>query len=173
VNQILQATLFDKFPDLLKKDQLLDRGIACGDGWYDIIYILCDCIMYPLHRLEADLEYCKSRMEEEQDEWSKTDKPSVWNEDRLREIQRQLDDARQELPVVLQVKEKLGGLRFYTRDGMAGSSERVQALVSFATTLANHTCEFCGAMSTAKIRNSQSWIRTLCDACEEKRTDGK
>ena len=57
--------------------------------------------------------------------------------------------------VVVQVKEKFGGLRFYVE-----SSNDVQdAVISFVESLSHHTCEVCGKPGN----RTDGWIQTRCD----------
>ena len=64
---------------------------------------------------------------------------------------------------VLQVKQKLGGLRFYVNHRTDAISERIAA----AELESIRTCEVCGHPGTHREGN---WIRTLCD--EHARTHG-
>jgi hypothetical protein len=57
--------------------------------------------------------------------------------------------------VVMQVKEKFGGLRFY----YDGGDEAVAGMVRMAEAWADHSCEECGAPGTS---GGKGWIRTLC-----------
>jgi len=57
---------------------------------------------------------------------------------------------------VLQVKEKLGGLRFYVNHRTDAISERITA----AELESLRTCEVCGQPGK---RREGNWIRTLCD----------
>ena len=59
---------------------------------------------------------------------------------------------------VTQVKEKLGGLRYYTNRG----NDRLYAFVRLAERLANVTCENCGRLGKER---PGGWIQTLCDEC--------
>lgn len=59
---------------------------------------------------------------------------------------------------VTQVKEKFGGLRYYTNRG----NDRLYAFVHLAERLANATCENCGRLGRER---PGGWIQTLCDAC--------
>lgn len=61
----------------------------------------------------------------------------------------------------VQVKEKFGGLRFYTN----GADEYVHFLIEEAEKKSYVTCEDCG--KPGKPRGG-SWIRTLCDECDQK-----
>ena len=58
--------------------------------------------------------------------------------------------------VVVQVKEKFGGLRFYYN----GGDDIVDGMVRMAESWAAHSCEECGAPGK---RVGDGWIRTLCD----------
>lgn len=75
------------------------------------------------------------------------------------EIQKHADANGVDL-IVLQVKEKFGGLRFYLR----GADEVVDAAVDKAERLSFHTCEVCGAQGE---RRYHAWVQTLCDKHDE------
>jgi hypothetical protein len=62
---------------------------------------------------------------------------------------------------VTQVKEKFGMLRFY-----APGNDRIYDLIDLAERLSCVTCEVCGKYG--KLRG-HSWVRTLCNGCEEKK----
>ena len=62
---------------------------------------------------------------------------------------------------VLQVKEKFGGLRFYT----GPSNKLIDQLVSEAEDRSFTVCEFCGDPGTPR---GGSWVQTLCGPCEER-----
>jgi hypothetical protein len=64
--------------------------------------------------------------------------------------------------VVVQIKEKFGGLRFYYE----GGDEHVSGMVRMAESWAARTCEECG--HPGRSRNG-SWIKTLCDEHHEAR----
>ena len=70
---------------------------------------------------------------------------------------------------ILQVKEKFGGLRFYTAY-VTGIDEKVRAtlddMIREAEEQAEQTCEICGAPGRPR---EGGWIKTLCDACDAKR----
>lgn len=58
--------------------------------------------------------------------------------------------------VVVQIKEKFGGLRFY----YDGGNDKVDGMVRMAESWAAHSCEECGRPGT---RRNTGWIKTLCD----------
>jgi len=58
-----------------------------------------------------------------------------------------------------QIKEKFGGLRVYTD----GNDETVSALIGFAESMANRTCEGCG--KRGKNKSWGGWYVTYCETC--------
>ena len=62
---------------------------------------------------------------------------------------------------VHQIKEKFGGLRFYT----SAAPQGLQQLIWAAEMLSNRICEECGANGEHR---DVDWIKTLCDRCFEK-----
>ena len=73
-----------------------------------------------------------------------------------------LPKDKQEDLYCLQVKEKFGGLRFY----MHGYDETIESYIREAEKACDVTCESCGSPGTLK---GKSWVRTMCDPCDEKR----
>jgi len=67
----------------------------------------------------------------------------------------------------VQVKEKFGGLRFYTN----GEDEVIHGMIWFAEQLSNYICEDCGTMDN--VTQSEGWITTLCEKCRKKRSEDK
>lgn len=64
--------------------------------------------------------------------------------------------------VVMQIKEKFGGLRFY----YSGGDENIHGMVRMAEAWADATCEECG--KPGKLRG-RGWMKTLCDEHEAER----
>ena len=58
-----------------------------------------------------------------------------------------------------QVKEKFGGLRFYTN----GENDHQSGLINYASALSEITCEKCGSME--EVTQTEGWIVTLCLKC--------
>ena len=94
----------------------------CGDGWYDIIYRLCE---------------------------------------RIEPLVAALDDGGLTFEV-LQVKEKLGGLRFYVE----GSNDEIEAAIDSASELSILTCEVCGNPGSLE-EDATGWWKTLCASCRK------
>jgi rubrerythrin len=84
-------------------------GVACGEGWHNLIYDLCE------------------------------------------EIESKAPDT-----IVMQIKEKFGGLRFYT----SAHTDEVEKIIEKYEEKALTTCEVCG--KDGKVRTG-GWIQVLCD----------
>ena len=114
-----------------------ETAIEVGDGWYNILDLLCDEVKNHLdwHNGEGEYEHRKQCM------------------GKGYKFVPQLKAT--------QIKEKFGGLRFYTE----GGDEYVVGLVAMAERLSGRICESCGSIG---VKNKEGWIRTLCSICREK-----
>ena len=67
---------------------------------------------------------------------------------------------------LLDLKEKLGGLRVYV-EGSSGSGHTLRSLIAPAEAQAEHTCEFCGTLGRIRTRDDQpgGWRKAVCDTC--------
>lgn len=74
--------------------------------------------------------------------------------DLVREI-REIDEARGTASLLVQVKEKFGGLRFY----LAESTNDHWEAISRAESKSLNTCEDCGAPG---LMYNDGWVSTLC-----------
>lgn len=116
---------------------LMPFGFECGDGWFDLIYKLSEKIEeYNRKGLGKD----KITLEEFNDLF-KSDTNFI--------------------PVIAkQVKEKYGGLRFYTNDIL---SDKITEDIDETEKLSYKTCEECG--STENVSQTNGWIQTICEKC--------
>ena len=121
----LQQKLFDRFPNIFRdrnkppQETAMCWGIACGDGWFHLIWSLCE-----------DLEKVAPET------------------------------------VAFQVKQKLGGLRFYVKK----SSHEARRCLDIAEVNSFKICEWCGRAGGPE--GSKGWIRTLCLECRKKEQVG-
>jgi len=120
-------------------------GIECGDGWFNILDTLFDCI-------ESDVNQAAQSLQ-----WRTEDKNTP--KEKLIEAQEKFDAAIAELPTIHQIKEKFGSLRFY----YGGNRDNIEPYVHFAEALSGRTCEQCG--NPGKSRGG-GWIHVSCDPCE-------
>jgi hypothetical protein len=125
-------------------------GFECGDGWYTLIRVLCLSIMANVYNLRRDIAEAQARV---------TD-PDNYTNERSQALEAQLKEAVSELPVVTQVKEKYGGLRFYC----SGGTPTHRAYIGFAERMSYYTCERCGTTDDVKL-TGQRWYYTRCKSC--------
>jgi len=165
----LQSKLYEKFPKIFAQrtkpmtETCMCWGIDTDDGWYNLIYMLCDLLQW-------DIEH--------------NNYPSI---------------------EASQVKEKYGGLRFYTtgvykeerrstfkarikgriynflRNMMlkfckelyrADQNSNIQeGMIRFASHLSENICEKCG--SNTNVTQTKGWIVTLCEKCMKERKNEK
>ena len=71
-------------------------------------------------------------------------------------LQWDTDENKYPQVVASQVKEKYGGLRFYTN----GETDEQSGSIRLAESMSYHICEECGSM--ADVLQTSGWILTLC-----------
>lgn len=77
-------------------------------------------------------------------------------------LQFDVDNNKYPQIICSQLKEKFGGLRFYT----GGANDQQEGAIRMAESLSYYTCMTCGALNeTVKQVNVDGWIETLCDKC--------
>lgn len=70
-------------------------------------------------------------------------------------------------PLIEQVKEKFGSLRFY----VDREDSEISAMISLAEEMSSRICEVCGSPGTLR---PGGWVKTLCDKhAEERGYNGK
>lgn len=121
----------------LYKGNVMPFWFECGDGWLTLIDELCGDIARHVDNQKRSLDFKKENGEA-------------------------VDDSEYEqLQVkISQVKEKFGGLRFYTY----GGDDYVRGMITFAESMSMRICEYCG--NPGKL-GGMGWTKTLCDPCRE------
>ena len=133
--------LAKKNPDLMQKSRQQYLGV--GEGWFHIIDALCGRISHGVNQARYQLKYA---MENQGGKYAKS----------ISDAEAALAEAIDNLPVIDQIKEKFGGLRFYISGGDVATGHYIE----FAEAMASRTCEICG--SPGEPRNT-GWVKTLCD----------
>lgn len=118
-------------------------GFECGDGWYSLIDSICEYIMADVSKLKSEIELYKNSL---------NDNARIKDE-----LEQKLIEAEKNLPVVIQVKEKFGGLRFYVH----GATESQCDYIHFVERMSYRICEDCGTTKDV-ITYNVGWTRTLC-----------
>lgn len=138
-NEDFFDTIKKKYPELAEKSA--ENYIGVDKGWHTLIDVLCGCIYRDVYAAKKRLEYAEKSSE---------------NEETVLVYKRAVAIAIDDLPCILQIKEKFGTLRFYVN----GGNDKVDALIEYAEEMSAHTCEICGSPGS---QTNTGWIRTLCD----------
>jgi hypothetical protein len=128
------------FPKFKRGDREIDFYFEVGDGWYPIIARACCLIQNHVDWKQSN--YVRSNPHQPDD----VEPPQQF--------------------VVVQIKEKFGGLRFYGDY----SDEFIDGVVSMAEGMSYSVCEECG---DAGIARTEGWIKTLCDKHHAERQEKK
>ena len=188
----LEKKLFDAYPkifrqkDLDMKQTCMFWGIECGDGWYTLIDVLCKDLQFNTDNnnkkyiienkiLRILIPFLSKIVNCIPGKYNFKRK---WQINPLVVIRRFLNKKiynwRQNVEFIyvesnrypqveaVQVKEKWGGLCFYTD----GHNDAQGGAISFAESMSYHICERCG--STNDVQQTKGgWIQTLCKECRE------
>lgn len=133
--------LAKRWPDLFQKAG--DFEFSIGEGWYDIVDVLCGFLSYDVESAKRRLKYAMEN-------------PNANMAESIASIEAKLAKAIEELPTLAQVKEKFGTMRFY----VDGGTPEMHNYIEFAEAMTGRTCEVCGDRGKSR---SGGWIRVLCD----------
>lgn len=141
--------LHDRYPLIFQRKVWPE----CGDGWYDLINTLCHSIQSHIDNRVRQREWAieHNRKLQENPDYKPFDATSRAVPDLVDQV------------VVQQIKEKFGGLRFYTH----GGDDATHGMINLADHLSFGMCEECGNRGE---RRSGGWIKTLCDQHHVKRS---
>lgn len=154
MNKLLEDYLVKKYPKILKdvggdpKVTCMAWGVAVNDGWFFLLNSLLGTIQNYIDNHNNGVEKWGKELEEK----AKTD--STIDKSRYTPIPQ---------VVALQIKEKFGGLRFYT----SGGNDTTEGMIAFAEALSYRICEDCGIMNELVNLNPKGWLRTTCPFCTE------
>ena len=160
----LDEALCAKYP-LIFKDRHADMrttamcwGLECGDGWYNIIDILCGLLTSDYRHAESRYESIKDKLDQPTYGLKPDGDPvgKIITQEMIDEAKVKLDGETLKVPVAVQVKEKFGGLRFYVN----GATDKHWSYINFAESMSYRTCEECGAPGKTY---TDGWHTTLCD----------
>ena len=107
------------------------------------------------------------------DKWCGFEVPDTWMwiiEEYLKKTQWDVDKNGLQL-VILQIKEKFGGLRIYTQVMIDDVHYLDEANQAYCKALADHTCAKCGIMHK-DTKATSGWITYLCPTCMEEHSNG-
>jgi hypothetical protein len=175
----LDEALVAKYPKIFKyrhapmTHTAMCWGFECGDGWYNIIDALCSNIQHHVNQKRKErakaLRFNRAlkralagdtRPLQMHFTFSGKTEPDKWGIEHANDaiVKAKFKEVPPIMPYITasQVKEKFGGLRFYTN----GYNEAVGAMISMAESMSYRTCEECGSPGRT---NRYGWYTTLCD----------
>lgn len=82
-------------------------------------------------------------------------------------IENYFHSNKDEIPKVHQVKEKFGGLRFYTGGIHEDYADKVWGAISMSERMSYKICETCGTTEDVIVDES-GWIKTKCKKCRDR-----
>jgi len=139
LSEELANKLYKEFPSIFPNET---PGFWINDGWFDLVYQLCRNIQLHVRSTKKNFQWALDKYNLlDEDEKVKTAKPEL----------------KDPSIIVVQVKEKFGGLRFY----YDGGDEHVDALVRMAETFSRYICEVCG--NKGKVQSINGWFTAVCD----------
>ena len=131
-------------------------GFECGDGWFNIINTLCGTICSEWLYAKKQYEYLKERIGKQKYDFDLDESyNTVVTEEEVATAKVEMETEEEKIPVVTQVKEKYGGLRFYVH----GASEEQYGMIHFAESMSYNTCDVCGDKGKP---NRGGWVTTRC-----------
>jgi len=139
MHELLDNYLCKKYPKIFvdrnksEMESCMHWGLAVGNGWFSLLDNVCSNIQRHI----------------DNPPWVENKKTGKFEEPK-EPVCSQV--------IALQVKEKFGGLRFYT----SGGDEYTRALIDDAEALSYSICEQCGRMDDDVGRNRKGWIQTTC-----------
>jgi hypothetical protein len=133
--------LAKRWPDLFEKSRA--EYFSIGEGWIPIIDTLCGLISQKVESAKQWLKYV-------------SENPTFKFNESIEQLIAKVAKETEDLPIISQVKEKYGTLRFY----VDGGTDEHRNYIDFAEAMSRITCEDCG--SPGQSRNS-GWVKTLCD----------
>ena len=160
----LDKQLCEKYPQIFKnrfgspKETLMCFGFECGDGWYNIIDILCGKLTSEYRSAKGQYEYIKDKVNQPTYGFKDNGDPvgKIITQELIDERKAKMDEEALKVPVAVQIKEKFGGLRFYVH----AATDKHYNYISFTESMSYRTCEECGAPGKTY---TDGWHKTLCD----------
>jgi hypothetical protein len=157
----LQNKLFEKYPKIfVQKDLDMTQtsmcwGIACGDGWFNILDTLCAQIQSHVDSPRENLIRFQRFLEESRAK-NEIDNITYWE----RQVQKTKEKIKRRPQIeAVQVKEKYGTLRFYVNR----HDDVVDAIIDFAEEMSGCTCDKCGSPAST---SNKGWQETKCGRCK-------
>lgn len=152
--------LVKRYPQLFKERKgdpsktAMTSGFQCGDGWFNLLNMLCSSIENHIKSIVRNNEYNQRQLD--LITAGKMNEMTDW----MRESFEKGELVINKVPdvTVIEVKEKFGELRFSVK----GADDRIRGMINMANSMSSVTCEECGKPGQVSSTNS-GWIRVLCN----------
>ena len=137
-----ERELYTKYPELFAlHDKPFFCGVSVPRGWRVLVDALCASFTPHLAYYKTVVQRC-----------------AALGKEVPQNVLEELEKAKMGVPVVHQIKEKFGGLRFYA-DKL---SENDQGAIKMAEILSERTCAHCGTTDKVQMYDI-GWVLPLCD----------
>jgi len=143
----------DQFEEMAKRHPTLFEksktdSFQIGQGWLLIVDTLCYLLSSRLEGAKNRLKYVK--------ELNNAPKTKNLYDTQISEIETAIEQYQKDIPTIIHVKEKFGGLIFKC----IVETEEARNYIDFAQTLSMRTCECCGAPGEPR---NEGWTKVLCE----------
>jgi len=140
--------IFETFPkifprgrDVDPRENLMCFGFECGDGWFDIIYNLCE-------HLQTHIDH-----------YTIYDKDGEWKPAQITVVQ-----VKEKFGTLRFYDNGCGLINQKKPDDSYKRDTIADGIIAHACFLSGKTCEVCGAKG--RVRGG-GWVRCLCEKCAE------
>lgn len=159
MNQELEDYLVKRYPQFVKgrsdsqAKSPMHYGFQCGDGWFNLLNMLCESIENHIYNLKRNNEFNQGQLD-----LAKAGKLEQMH-DWMRDIYQKGELVIKKVPDISieEVKEKFGQLRFSVK----GADDSIRGMIQMASAMSATICEECGKPGKLSSTNS-GWIRVLC-----------
>lgn len=159
-----EKKLYDIAPEFfdVPENWPIQFGFSHGAGWEPLVTTLIEFIAYKAKRWQEVADIKEKAIKDGEDY-------TQWSDDWITKYLEENSTDPMKNFRIMQVKEKMGGLRFYVT-GLPYASNvgrEVAGAIEFASNMSYSTCEFCGATQNVTTEGP-GWIRSLCKPCRAK-----
>lgn len=159
----LEKYLYKKYPDLFKnqsksmKETCMCWGCSCGDGWLQILDVLCSNISRHIRIQNEQMDLYDESDAKKLANGETIEERPAWAKERITPVHFE------------QIKEKFGSLRIY----YTGGDDVIRSWIDFAESLSTFICEDCGKFDLTVGMTTKGWLHVICEECASKEKDYK
>jgi len=163
LDQNLEKVLVEKYPIIFKeyggdiRKTCMGWGLSCGDGWFNLVYKLCNDIMQVIGTRNIDITalQVKEKFGGLRFYYSMQVENTILSK---------IDRLFYKVMVSLRLGRKYWVITNFRRKFIQTTDEKISSLINKAESDSYTICENCG--KPGRVREG-GWIRTLCDECDK------